>query len=511
MCLCSAFVQGINYSLFIFAIYTFIAILILMNLAVLQDMKMKQLFRRAIYSLLVLNVFFIIRQTLVCLGATWVDIPFAVIYIVSAAFYIRQIYLYLFRFFEYKEVPLNRTSRARFIAGSSVMVVLTAVFILIMVVKKWNYSPSWEIVCWMPLMVFHLYAAYLLSKRKEEIGKMSYYAWLMFFYVPAIIDIVAKAVAPELNASILAFCLFVPILYTGVQAQEGYRVVKALEENNLMHTVLSALSYEFSTVISVDLNKDEFTIYKMHDRLRNTYGEFVTEKSYSRALNMFVDRFVTDEDKEHVRRQISAEFIKTHLDWPDNITLTYKNIAGRYGAQKVVRIDRDVAVIGFVDRHEEIVEYNRKMYEDSLTKIRNRKFYDDKLINRKVIALVMIDADNFKEINDTYGHMCGDIVLTAVAGLLQVHVRSTDFVVRYGGDEFVIAFNDIPYKAFMEKMEKIRKSVEDIRLTDYPDCRITISIGGVYKLGVVEDLIKIADNALYEAKGERNSITVVTE
>nr|MCR5388537.1 diguanylate cyclase [Lachnospiraceae bacterium] len=477
--------------------------------AVLQDDKMKQLFRKAIYSLLVLNIFFTIRQTLVYFGIDWVDIPFAVIYIVSIAYYLRQIYRYYFRFFEYKEVPLNRTSRARFIAGCSVMIVLTAAFIITMVIKDWTCSPAWELVCWMPIMVFHLYASYLLVKRKKKVGRMAFYTWIMFFYVPAIIDIVAKAFAPELNASILAFCLFIPILYTGVQAQEGYRVVKALEENNMMHTILSALAYEFSTVVSVDLNTEEITIYKMQDRLRNTYGEFVTEKNYEKAMNMFVDRFVSEEDREPVRRQISIDFIKTHLDWPDNITLTYKNIIGRYGAQKIVRINKDVAVIGFVDRHDEIVAFNRQIYEDSLTKIRNRKFYEEKLKNREISALVMIDADNFKEINDAYGHVCGDIVLTALAGLLQVHVRSTDCVVRYGGDEFLIVFHDMPYKAFTEKMEVIRRAVENIRLTDYPDCRVTISMGGVFRRGTVEELIKIADNALYEAKDERNSITII--
>ncbi|MCR5388928.1 MAG: hypothetical protein K6E56_06745, partial [Lachnospiraceae bacterium] len=146
----SAFVQGINYSLFGFAVLMFVSILILMSLAVLQDDKMKQLFRKAIYSLLVLNIFFTIRQTLVYFGIGWVDIPFAVIYIVSIAYYLRQIYRYFFRFLEYKEVPLNRTSRARFIAGCSVMIVLTAAFIITMVIKDWTCSPAWELVCWMP-------------------------------------------------------------------------------------------------------------------------------------------------------------------------------------------------------------------------------------------------------------------------------------------------------------------------------------------------------------------------
>ena len=64
----TAFVQGMNYSLFAFAILMFVCILILMYLAVMQDARMKQLFRRAIYSLLVLNIFFVIRQTLVIFG-----------------------------------------------------------------------------------------------------------------------------------------------------------------------------------------------------------------------------------------------------------------------------------------------------------------------------------------------------------------------------------------------------------------------------------------------------------
>ena len=75
----------------------------------------------------------------------------------------------------------------------------------------------------------------------------------------------------------------------------------------------------------------------------------------------------------------------------------------------------------------------------------NRKYFDDKLSSRNSQAVVMADIDFFKDVNDNYGHQCGDAALAAVASILSSSVRNLDRVVRYGGDEFLISFKGITH------------------------------------------------------------------
>ena len=92
------------------------------------------------------------------------------------------------------------------------------------------------------------------------------------------------------------------------------------------------------------------------------------------------------------------------------------------------------------------------LYTDSLTEVYNRRYYDEQFRDSDDIeAVVVIDVDSFKHINDRYGHHAGDIVLRRIAKTVSSCVRKTDAVIRYGGNEFVIIFHrlpgDVPEKA----------------------------------------------------------------
>ena len=88
-------------------------------------------------------------------------------------------------------------------------------------------------------------------------------------------------------------------------------------------------------------------------------------------------------------------------------------------------------------------------------------------------------------------------------------VRGTDAVVRYGGDEFVVVFWNIPREVFAMRLEVIRSAVERLRLPDHPDARISVSIGGVYCMDEgSEDALLEADRLLYVAKHEKNSVQI---
>ena len=98
--------------------------------------------------------------------------------------------------------------------------------------------------------------------------------------------------------------------------------------------------------------------------------------------------------------------------------------------------------------------------------------------------------------SDNYGHDVGDIVLQNIAQTVLSCVRKTDAVIRYGGDEFVIIFFNIPPDIFGKKLERIRYSVDSLIIDDRPELHMSVSIGGVYGTGTTKKLFKIADNMI---------------
>lgn len=126
------------------------------------------------------------------------------------------------------------------------------------------------------------------------------------------------------------------------------------------------------------------------------------------------------------------------------------------------------------------------------------------------VTLFLIDIDYFKKVNDLYGHEAGDVVLAHTASILNGAIRSLDYVIRWGGEEFLIIVPGCPIDCGLKIAEKIRKSVEK---SNNSICPITISIGvATYNGGNYHDTIKSADLALYQAKTEgRNRVVEYSE
>jgi diguanylate cyclase (GGDEF)-like protein len=159
---------------------------------------------------------------------------------------------------------------------------------------------------------------------------------------------------------------------------------------------------------------------------------------------------------------------------------------------------------------------------DQLTALYNHDFFYNRLedeFNRAVryelpLSLLMIDLDNFKKINDTYGHRAGDRVLMEVAGILKKAVRKTDIVSRYGGEEFTVILPVTTTEGAKEEAERIRETLCSHSYAGLINTTISASIGvasypcaGALNSG---DLVNLADNALYEAKNSgRNKVAVV--
>jgi diguanylate cyclase (GGDEF)-like protein len=149
---------------------------------------------------------------------------------------------------------------------------------------------------------------------------------------------------------------------------------------------------------------------------------------------------------------------------------------------------------------------------DSLTGLYNRKKLDDILAdqfarfrrNHRPFAVLMLDLDNFKSINDNHGHVAGDKVLADVAAILKQSVRNIDYVARYGGEEFVVVLVETALDAALDIAERIRGEVEIPRFgASNKLISVTVSLGVTHSRegdDGPEVVLARADHALYEAK-----------
>lgn len=155
---------------------------------------------------------------------------------------------------------------------------------------------------------------------------------------------------------------------------------------------------------------------------------------------------------------------------------------------------------------------NRQVYMDSATQVFNRRYYDEQLRELSgEYAVAMIDVDNFKQVNDRFGHAAGDAALYRVAQTMRSLLRSSDALVRYGGDEFFLLFQSLPRAVLHQKLEVLCCAVRELELPEFPELHLTISVGGVHGQGRVRDLILQADTALYEAKIKKDCVVVYEE
>ncbi|MFA1689163.1 PleD family two-component system response regulator [Candidatus Rickettsia barbariae] len=151
--------------------------------------------------------------------------------------------------------------------------------------------------------------------------------------------------------------------------------------------------------------------------------------------------------------------------------------------------------------------------KDDLTGLFNRRYFDIHLkqiiekTNKESITLylLMCDIDNFKHVNDTYGHQAGDKVLTIVSRILKNTLRVTDLIARFGGEEFTILLTDIDISKAIETAERVRVKIEcmNFHIEDQIEpLKTTISIGVTKykKEESIESFIERADKAMYEAK-----------
>ena len=210
--------------------------------------------------------------------------------------------------------------------------------------------------------------------------------------------------------------------------------------------------------------------------------------------------------------QLKLEYLDSNIY---QVISKYVEIDGKPYVMELINVMNSDAVMDEDGRNELIKQlsgYNRELYTDALTGIYNRRYYEERIRNSNMSAgVAMIDLDDFKIYNDTFGHDAGDLVLTTVVGIIKDNIRRTDMLIRMGGDEFLLVMPDIGEQAFADKLNQIQEKVHSSKVPGYSQLRISVSIGGVLSgIGnTVEQAIRKADQFMYQAKTCKNM--VVTE
>lgn len=155
--------------------------------------------------------------------------------------------------------------------------------------------------------------------------------------------------------------------------------------------------------------------------------------------------------------------------------------------------------------------YQDKLYIDPVTGVYNRRYFEDEIRNMQNSAgVAMIDLDDFKLYNDTYGHDMGDQVLCIVADVIKNCIRKTDKLIRYGGDEFLLILSDMVRGTLRGKLLQIQEAIENATIPNCSRLKLTASIGGVISEdGKIDEAIAKADQLMYKAKDHKAQ--VITE
>ena len=155
--------------------------------------------------------------------------------------------------------------------------------------------------------------------------------------------------------------------------------------------------------------------------------------------------------------------------------------------------------------------YRAKLYHDVLTGTYNRRYYED--IASRIVGpagIALIDVDDFKICNDTYGHYAGDMALETAANAIRSCIRESDLLIRYGGDEFLLVLPGIPGDILQTKLEQIRMAAQMASVPGYSHFRLSLSIGGTMQAitDPMENAVRRADRLMYQAKCRKNAVTV---
>ena len=299
-----------------------------------------------------------------------------------------------------------------------------------------------------------------------------------------------------------------------IEEQKEYqRRERALEEARFKEEkerveVINSLSTIYSTIFQADIVTHKYEILTSVPLMNKLVPQ---EGNFDDVKDIIINNFIETEFRESLYEFLNIDTLANRLKNVNTVTTDYKAPNGSWIQARFIvkRRDNEGNAIEGLYVARDISEEKLMKYEaehDALTGVLNRGGFDQ-ILNSSIkekrdFALILIDIDEFKDVNDNYGHAVGDIVLKKISKMLGEQFRSLDYICRIGGDEFAVIMMDVR-KDFGNKIinkideinELLSSSTNDIPL-------VSLSVGTAFmdKGSSSDSLFKDADNALYYVK-----------
>lgn len=317
---------------------------------------------------------------------------------------------------------------------------------------------------------------------------------------------------------------YIPAIFNGTAAIDN--------ENVILYCVVVDISEQKKMMDKLEIEKERYSmiIEQTDDIIFDVNTEerqVVFSNKYEQIFGWKETKIVMESspDALHIHR----DDLETYIHMQREIMANKEVITSRFRLQKrrgeyiwcditmrtVRRKNKLVRIVGKITDVDKMVKEHERLQliskQDSLTGLLNKEAFKlqvEDYLGRNVkkdCALLFLDIDNFKALNDTLGHMAGDHALKEVAEVIRHHFREEDTVGRFGGDEFFIFSKDIPLEVFFRKLEKIRSSLFRTYYGEEKTQKVSISasMGFTYSPDgniSYEELLEQADKALYSAK-----------
>jgi diguanylate cyclase (GGDEF)-like protein len=293
---------------------------------------------------------------------------------------------------------------------------------------------------------------------------------------------------------------------------ESIALVNTNEGIELMERIRSILqSLNNDLIYKRDIQQKELITLQKNMRLI-----FIFESVFFAVVLFFLALIVSKTILQPINKiiisvkafELNRKFIPVQINSRDELGLlakTFNNMASKASLAAS-------EMKGVIEKTEK--QRDQALFEsisDPLTGLSNRKFMEVELkklmLSSKryetALSIIILDLDHFKKINDTYGHVIGDLVLKKISELIKRTMRASDLTIRYGGEEFIIVMDHTASDEAMIKAETLREDVESLEIEELEGNSVTISLG-VTQLCKEDDSINSfvarADEALYKAK-----------
>ncbi|MGB5793905.1 ABC transporter substrate-binding protein [Poseidonibacter sp.] len=282
-----------------------------------------------------------------------------------------------------------------------------------------------------------------------------------------------------------------------------YFLAKNKESRELLHTVINSTD---DMVFYKDKNFKYLGCNESFQKFVNKEESEIIGKDDFNLFNVSIARMFRKQDIKILKDKEQ----KVYEDWviyDDNeVLFQTKKIFFSYNKSSkngILAISRDITALYKIQK-----KLKEQSYIDELTQVYNRKSYNRRIKEsldsfkryKTKFCIAMFDIDDFKSINDTYGHDIGDKVLTEMTKEIQSYIRKTDFLFRVGGEEFVILFPNSVLDEAHIVCEKIRKKVSELKMIDNRVVTISIGVTQVKQTDTSKDIYERVDKLMYLSK-----------